>query len=122
MTDSPESAFQAYVQAFEALDPEAAVPFYHLPCMFIAPQGVFVAPDIKTAQALLSQFMGQLRNQSYGRTEVLGLTARKLSKDLASCAGTFVRFNTKQRGDRTSWLHLHHAPFGLVEDSCCGRT
>jgi len=28
------------------------------------------------------------------RTEVVGLTVRKLSPDLASCAGTFVRFNT----------------------------
>jgi hypothetical protein len=38
--------------------------------------------------------MGQLRSQSYRRTEVVGLTVRKLSPSLASCAGTFVRFNT----------------------------
>lgn len=94
MTDSPESAFHAYIRAFEMLDPEAALPFYHLPCMFIAPQGVFVAPDSDTARALLSQVMEQLRNQSYRRTEVVGLTVRQLSPDLASCAGTFVRFNT----------------------------
>ncbi len=94
MTDSPESAFHAYMQAFETLNPEAALPFYHLPCMFIAPQGVFTAPDIHTARALLSQFMGQLRSQSYRRTEVVGLTVRTLSPGLASCAGTFVRFNT----------------------------
>ena len=93
MTDSPELAFHAYLQAFETLDPEAALPFYHLPCMFIAPQGVFVAPDIHTARALLSQFMGQLRSQSYHRTEVAGFTVRKLSPNLASCAGTFMRFN-----------------------------
>jgi len=94
MTDSPESAFQAYIRAFETLDPEAALPFYHLPCMFIAPQGVFAAPDTNTARALLSQVMEQLRSQSYRRTEVVGLTVRQLSPDLASCAGTFVRFNT----------------------------
>jgi hypothetical protein len=94
MTDSPESAFHAYIQAFEALDPETALPFYDLPCMFIAPQGVFAAPDIDTARALLSQFMGQLRTQSYRRTEVVGFTVRKFSLNLASCAGTFVRLNT----------------------------
>ncbi len=94
MTDGPESAFHTYLRAFETLDPEAALPFYHLPCMFIAPQGVFAAPDTDTARALLSQFMGQLRSQSYRRTEVVGLKVRKLSPDLASCAGTFVRFNT----------------------------
>jgi hypothetical protein len=88
MTDSPESAFHAYIRAFETLDPEAALPFYHLPCMFIAPQGVFAAPDTNTARALLSQVMEQLRSQSYRRTEVVGLTVRKLSPDLASCTGT----------------------------------
>jgi hypothetical protein len=94
MTDSPESAFHAYIWAFETLDPEAALPFYHLPGMFIAPQGVFAVPDTNTARALLCQVMGQLRSQSYRHTEVVGLTIRKLSPDLASCAGTFVRFNT----------------------------
>src|SRR5580700_10664743 len=93
MTESPESAFHAYIRAFETLDPEAALPFYHLPGMFIAPQGVFAVPDANTARALLSQFMGQLRSQSYRRTEVVGLAVRRLSPDLASCAGTFVRFN-----------------------------
>jgi NTF2-like protein (DUF6841) len=93
VTDGPESAFHAYLQAFETLDPEMALPFYHLPSMFIASHGVFPVPDTNTARALLSQFMGQLRNQSYRRTEVVGLTVRNLSQDLASCAGTFVRFN-----------------------------
>jgi len=94
MTENTESAFHAYMRAFETLDPEAALPFYHLPSMFIAPQGVFAVPDANTARTLLSQFMGQLRSQSYHRTEVVGLTVRKLSSGLASCAGTFVRFNT----------------------------
>lgn len=94
MADNPESAFHAYIRAFETLDPEAALPFYHLPCMFIAPQGVFVAQDIATARGLLSQVMEPLRSQSYRRTEVVGLAVRQLSPDVASCAGTFVRFNT----------------------------
>jgi hypothetical protein len=94
MADSPESALHAYIRALETLDPEAALPFYHLPGMIIAPQGVFAVSDTNTARALLSQFMGQLRSQSYRRTEVVGLTVRKLSPDLAACAGTFVRFNT----------------------------
>jgi len=91
--DDPASAFHTYMRAFETLDPEMALPFYHLPSMFIAPHGVSPVPDTDTARALLSQFMGQLRTQSYRRTEIVGLTVRNLSPDLASCAGTFVRFN-----------------------------
>jgi hypothetical protein len=93
MTDNPEAALLAYIQAFEMLDPEAALPFYHVPSIFIAPQGVFAAPDTSTVRALLAQFMGQLRDQSYGRTEVRGLVVRALSAGLAACTGVFVRFN-----------------------------
>ncbi len=95
MSDNPESAFLTYMQALETLDPEAALPFYHLPGMFITPQGVFVMPDTNTARSLLSQFMDQLRSQSYRRTELMGLTVRQLSPDLASFSGTFVRSNTR---------------------------
>ena len=93
MSDNPEAALHAYIRAFEALDPEAALPFYHLPSMFIAPQGVFAAPDASTVRALLAQFMDQLRAQAYRRTELRGVEVRSLSAGLASCAGVFVRFN-----------------------------
>ena len=61
-------------RAFETLEPEAALPFYHLPSMFIAPQGVFAVPDIDTARALLSQFMGQLRSRAQA---LLGLPSSR---------------------------------------------
>ncbi len=97
MTDNPELAFHAYIRAFEPLDPEAVLPFYHLPGMIMAPQGVFPLPDAHTAQALLTQFMAPLRAQSYRRTEVSGLKVSPLSSGLASCAGVFVRFNASDR-------------------------
>ena len=93
MTDNPEAALHEYIRAFEALDPDGALPFYHVPSMFIAPQGVFAAPDASTVRTLLAQFMGQLRAEAYRRTEVRGLEVHVLSADLTSCAGVFVRFN-----------------------------
>jgi hypothetical protein len=93
MTDSPEAALHAYLRAFETLDPEAALAFYHVPCIFIAPQGVVAAPDASTVRATLAQVMGQLRAQAYRRTEVRGLEVRELASGLASCAGEFARFN-----------------------------
>ena len=93
MTDSPEVALHAYIRAFETLDPEAVLPFYHVPSMFIGPQGVMAAPDAGTVRALLAQFMGQLRTDAYRRTELRGLEVRALAVGLASCAGVFVRFD-----------------------------
>ena len=75
------------------MDPEAVLPFYHQPSMFIAPQGVFAAPHAGALRELLAQFMSQLRAQSYRRTEVSGLVVHTLSPGLASCSGVFVRYN-----------------------------
>jgi len=97
MTDNPEAALRAYIHALETLDPEAALPFYHLPSMFIATQGVFAAPDAATLRSLLAQFMSQLRAQSYRRTHISGLEVRALSSGLASCTGVFVRFNASDQ-------------------------
>jgi hypothetical protein len=82
MTDTQESTLYAYIQAFETLDPEAGLPFYHLPSILVAHQGVFPVPDASMARALLSQFMAQLRSQFYLRTEVVDLTIRKLAASL----------------------------------------
>jgi hypothetical protein len=94
MTDNPESALNAYIRAFETLDAEAVLPFYHIPGMFITPQDVFAMPDANTARALLFQFLGQLRAQSYRCTEISGLKVCSLSPGLVFCTGVFVRFNT----------------------------
>ena len=34
-----------YIQTFQALDPHATLPYFHVPCVFIPPQGVRVAPQ-----------------------------------------------------------------------------
>jgi NTF2-like protein (DUF6841) len=94
MIDDPKSTFLAYLRAFENLDPELVLPFYHLPAMFVAPQGIFMIADANTARTLLTQVMEQLRSQSYLRTEVANLVVRQLSSSLASCAGVFVRIST----------------------------
>jgi len=102
MIDDPKNTLFAYLQAFENLDAELVLPFYHVPAMFVAPQGVFVFPDTNTARTLLTQVMGQLRSQSYLRTDVADLVVRQLSPSLASCAGVFVRIGTN--GDEIARL------------------
>jgi len=31
--------FTNYIQTFQTLDPHATLPYFHLPCVFIPPQG-----------------------------------------------------------------------------------
>jgi len=93
MTGTPEEALHDYLRQFETGDLEAIAPFYHLPCVFIAPQGVFAAADGTTLRGLLDEFVRRLRAQSYRRTDFSGLSVRTLASDLASCTGVFVRFN-----------------------------
>jgi hypothetical protein len=63
--------------------------------MFIAPQGVVAALDVDTLRALMVQFMGPLRAQSYRRTDVSGLDVRTLAADIATCSGVFVRLDAR---------------------------
>ena len=92
-SDTPESALRAYIHVLEALDVETALPFYYVPSMFIAPQGVFAAPDVGTLRTLLAQFIEQQRTQSYRRTDISNLSCRMIPRGLASCSGVFVRYN-----------------------------
>ena len=62
----PEETLREYVQAFETLNPEVVFPFYHSPCMFIAPFGVSLAADANaardTASALIEHARSPRRN------------------------------------------------------------
>ena len=91
MNRTPEETLRSYVSAFETLSPDAMVPFYLLPCMFIAPQGVTVVGDAGAARALASKLIEHARSQGYKRTEIVDLQARRLSESLASLSGVFVR-------------------------------
>ncbi len=92
MNHSPHGTLLAYVRAFETLDQENVLPFYNLPCMFVAPPGAVVVSDATAARALVSQLIEQARGQGYRRTELRDVDMRLLSERLALVAGVFVRF------------------------------
>ncbi|PWU04300.1 MAG: hypothetical protein C5B52_01700 [Bacteroidetes bacterium] len=85
------------MSAFEALDPEKALVFYHIPCIFIASQGAVAATDAETCKKLISGFMGRLREQNFLRNEVVGLNVNQLSPILAICSGTFIRIDKNEK-------------------------
>jgi hypothetical protein len=49
--------FTNYLQTFQRLDPHATLPYFHVPCMFIPPQGVRVLATAADVEALLTQVM-----------------------------------------------------------------
>lgn len=89
-----ENVVPAYVRAFETLEPDAVVPFYGLPCTFIAPHGVFVVSDAGGARALVEKLVADARSRNYRRTEIPGgVAVRRLAANLAAATGTFVRLD-----------------------------
>ena len=92
MNDGPEETLRAYVQAFESLDPDAVVPFYHQPCLFVSPFGVSLAADAGAARGIVSQLVEHARSQGYRRTQIRGLEVKELADSVALLSGTFVRF------------------------------
>ena len=93
MASTPAELLPAYVKAFETLDPTALVPFYHLPCLFLAPgyQGVVAEPA--QAQAVVAYLMDQARAQGFRRSEIHDLEVVPLSADLARLTCSYVRFD-----------------------------
>mgnify|MGYP001401650436 CR=1 FL=1 len=87
-------AFTNYVQAFQTLDPHATLPCFHVPCMFISPQGVRILPTLADTQALLTQVVEGLEACRYARSELLDLHVNQMSSNTALVTVTRVRYAT----------------------------
>ena len=75
--------FTEYVQAFQTLNPQAVFSYCHLPCMFIAPQGVLVMASSAEVERFFGRIMDGLKARGYGRSELKDLQVKQMSKDTA---------------------------------------
>jgi ketosteroid isomerase-like protein len=89
--------FTDYIQTFQTLDPLATLPYFHVPCMFIPPQGVHVLITAADVEALLTQVMEGLKAHSYARSEVMDLHVKQMSGDTAFVSVSRVRYATDGR-------------------------
>jgi ketosteroid isomerase-like protein len=89
--------FTDYMQTFQTLDPHATHPYFHAPCMFIPPQGVRVLATAADVEALLTQVMEDLKARSYGRSEVMDLHVKQMSRNTAFVSVSRVRYTTDGR-------------------------
>jgi ketosteroid isomerase-like protein len=83
--------FTNYTQAFQTLDPRAALPYFHLPCMFMPSQGVRVLTTAADVEALLTQVMEGLKARSYTRSALVNLNVKQMSANSALVSVSRVR-------------------------------
>lgn len=86
--------FADYVQAFQTLDPRSVFSYCHIPCMFIAPQGVLVMASPGEIEAFFGRVMEGLKARGYGRSELTDLQVKQMSRDVALVSVGRVRHTT----------------------------
>src|SRR4029450_12538965 len=99
--------FTNYTQAFQTLDPRAALSYFHIPCMFITPQGVCVLATAADVEALLTQVMEGLKARGYARSEVMDLHVKQMSGNTALVSVSRGRVRDRWTGIGGAWGNLH---------------
>ena len=89
--------FTNYIQTFQTLDPHATLPYFHVPFMFIPPQGVRVLATAADVEALLTQVMEGLKARSYARSALMDLHVKQMSGNSAVVSVSRVRYATDGR-------------------------
>jgi len=86
-----------YLKTFQGLDSHATLPYFHVPCMFIPPQGVRVMATTSDVEALLTQIMEGLKARSYARSALMDLHVKQMSGNTALVSVSRVRYATDGR-------------------------
>ena len=86
--------FSNYVRTFQRLDPRAALPYFHVPCMFIPPQGVRVLATAADVEALLTQVMEGLKARNYARSELMDSHVKQMNENTALVSVSRIRYAT----------------------------
>ena len=92
--DAIVRTYTEYFGAFQTLDPEAVLPYYHLPFMVLSPAGVAAAGDTASARTMFSGMMSALRGRGYARSEWSRLGVQQLGEDAAMLGCGVARFKT----------------------------
>jgi NTF2-like protein (DUF6841) len=89
--------FTNYTQTFQTLDPYVTLSYFHIPCMFIPPQGVRVLATATDVEALLTQVMESLNARNYARSELMHRYVKQMSGNAALVSVSRIRYATDGR-------------------------
>jgi ketosteroid isomerase-like protein len=92
--DAIARTYAAYFEAFQRLDPEAVLPYYHLPCTIVLSDAVLAVAGVAEARALFAEMMKDLAARGYGRSEWTRLGVKQLGASLAVLSAAVIRYQT----------------------------
>ncbi len=95
MTDEKQcvkETFKQYSDSFALLDPQALVPFYHLPAILIDSKQVFSVNSEAEILGILTPMIEGLKHIGYTHSEITNLNAKLLSDNTALVSGIGIRF------------------------------
>ena len=125
-----DQLFANYFSDFSNLDLKAIVSYFHNPCTFIVPQGVFVFSSASEVEGFWRPRFEDLKTQGFGRTERAEAHIKVLSDDTAMFSGKAIRYTEEgleleQRGatfalrkSDDGWkivTLIHHSPDNVIQ-------
>jgi hypothetical protein len=86
--------FNAYVEAFQKLEPRSAATYMNVPCVFIAPQGVRVMTSAAEVEAFFAGVMAQLKAADYSQSTIDDMRATRMSDHNALVSVRRIRYRS----------------------------
>jgi ketosteroid isomerase-like protein len=86
--------YSNYVQAFQTLDRRAVLPYCHVPCMFVSPQGVRIMETPSEVESLFNRVMEGLKARGFAQSRLTDFEVKQMSEDIALVSVSRVRYKT----------------------------
>ena len=125
-----DQLFINYIRDFSSLDLKAIVSYFHLPCTFIVPQGVFVFSSESEVERFWGPRFDALKTQGFGRTERAEANIKMLNDNTAMASIKAIRYTKdglelERRGatfalrkTEDGWkivTLIHHSPDNVIQ-------
>ncbi len=125
-----DQLFVKYFNDFSNLDLKAIVSYFHRPCVFIVPQGVFVFSSAAEVEGFWRPRFDDLKTLGFGRTERVEANINVLTDDTAMASGMAIRYtkggSELERRGATFALRktddgwkivtlIHHSPDNVIQ-------
>ena len=82
-TELVERTYRAYFTVFQMGNPRAITPYWHLPSIFVSPEGNFGLTNLKEAEQFFDRLLFALRQRGYSRSVLTSVHVKQVADDLA---------------------------------------